>query len=89
MISILTLLVTGSAIAGVLGAPRPDYLDELGKRTTPNGEGTGSDGFFWSSWSNGTDDLTFTNGDDGEYTVTWSGSGDIVVGKGWQTGIYR
>ncbi|KAF2239926.1 glycoside hydrolase family 11 protein [Viridothelium virens] len=88
MVSFSSLFLAGSAIAGVFGAPRPDLGKTLSKRTTatPNGEGMGNDGFFYSIWSDGGDDMTFTNGADGEYSLNWSGSGDVVCGKGWKTG---
>ncbi|KAL9089991.1 MAG: hypothetical protein Q9165_005520 [Trypethelium subeluteriae] len=88
MVAFSTLFLAGSVVAGVFGAPRPDLGKTLSKRTTatPNGEGMGNDGFFYSIWSDGGDDMTFTNGADGEYSLTWSGSGDVVCGKGWKTG---
>lgn len=86
MFTFASILLAGSAVSGVFAAPRANQGAKLNQRSTPNGQGTGSDGFFWSSWSDGTDQMTFTNGDDGQYSVSWSGSGDIVVGKGWETG---
>ena len=86
MVTFASILLAGSAASGVFAAPRPNQGATLKKRSTANGQGTGNDGFFWSSWSDGTDEMTFTNGDDGQYSVAWSGEGDIVVGKGWETG---
>lgn len=88
MVAFSSLFLAGSVIIGVFGAPRPDLGKTFSKRATatPNGEGIGSDGFFFSIWSDAGDDMTFNNGADGEYSLTWSGDGDVVCGKGWQTG---
>jgi endo-1,4-beta-xylanase len=86
-----SLLLAGSAIIGVLAAPRQDFEQTVNKRAsyTPSGEGIGSDGYFYSIWSNGGDDMSFTNGDNGRYDLTYSGSGDVVCGKGWEDGAER
>ena len=91
MVAFSSLFLATFAVAGVLGAPRPEAGKILGKRATatPNGEGVGDDGFFFSIWSNDGDDMTFNNGGDGEYSLTWSGDGDVVCGKGWETGSDR
>ncbi|KIK52683.1 glycoside hydrolase family 11 protein [Collybiopsis luxurians FD-317 M1] len=64
----------------------------LGKRSLSDGgipgEGT-SNGFFYSVFSDSTVTGTYTNGAAGEYSVTWGGSGDLVVGKGWNPGSAR
>ncbi|KAI9708248.1 MAG: hypothetical protein M1820_004202 [Bogoriella megaspora] len=84
----LALLLAGCAVTGVLGAPRPDLSKALNKRATytPSGEGIGDDGYFYSIWSDKNDDMNFSNDADGEYTLTWSGDGDVVCGKGWKNG---
>jgi endo-1,4-beta-xylanase len=51
----------------------------------PNGEGT-NNGFFYSVYSDPTVTGTYTNLAGGEYSLTWGGSGDVVVGKGWNPG---
>jgi endo-1,4-beta-xylanase len=56
-----------------------------------NGQGTNS-GFFYSLFtSSGSATMTFPNAGQfpGNYAITWSGVGDVVGGKGWQTGSNR
>jgi endo-1,4-beta-xylanase len=56
-----------------------------------NGQGTNS-GFFYSLFtSSGSSTLTFPQASQfpGNYNLTWSGVGDVVGGKGWQTGSAR
>lgn len=56
-----------------------------------NGQGTNS-GFFYSLFtSSGSSTLTFPSASQfpGNYNLTWSGVGDVVGGKGWQTGAAR
>ena len=49
-----------------------------------------NNGFYYSFWTDGSGDVTYTNGDAGEYSVTWSGDqGNWVGGKGWSTGTDR
>lgn len=82
-----------SVITGVFAAPTtPAHpFSNLARRSTPSSTGT-SNGFYYSFYTDGIDDVTYTNGDAGEYTLTWSGdglSGDVVGGKGWETGSAR
>lgn len=61
------------------------HFAELIKRDTPQGTGM-YHGYFYSDWSDG-NDYTYTNLDGSKYSVKWtSGSGDLVVGKGWNPG---
>ncbi|CAK3866810.1 glycosyl hydrolases family 11 [Lecanosticta acicola] len=49
-----------------------------------------SGGYYYSFWVDESGDVQYTNGNGGEYSVTWSeGSTDFVAGKGWQTGSAR
>lgn len=58
-------------------------------RATPSGTGT-SNGFWYSFWTDGQSDVTYTNGAAGNYRVTWSNNrGNFVGGKGWSTGAAR
>ncbi|KAI1081906.1 Xyn11A, glycoside hydrolase family 11 protein [Whalleya microplaca] len=86
--SFSALLVAVSAIAGsVLAAPSSGSA-ALEKRITTSETGT-NNGFYYSFWTDGGADVTYTNGDKGAYTVTWSGNGNFVGGKGWATGSSR
>ncbi|KAJ6453329.1 xylanase G1 [Mycena sanguinolenta] len=50
-----------------------------------SGQGT-FDGYFWQNYVTSGFDLIFTNIAGGQYEVQWDGSGDFVVGQGWQPG---
>ncbi|KAI0006297.1 Xyn11A, glycoside hydrolase family 11 protein [Xylariaceae sp. FL0662B] len=80
----LRLIIAVSAITGVLAAPS----EPLAKRITESETGM-HNGFYYSFWTDGGPDVTYTNGDAGSYSVTWSGSGNFVGGKGWSTGSNR
>ncbi|KAM0420800.1 hypothetical protein ACHAPT_011461 [Fusarium lateritium] len=45
--------------------------------------------FYYSWWTDGGADATYTNGAGGEYTVTWSDGGNLVGGKGYNPGGRR
>ncbi|EQC26298.1 endo-1,4-beta-xylanase [Saprolegnia diclina VS20] len=59
---------------------------------TPNSSGT-NNGFYYSMWSDGVSDVTYTNQAGGAYSVKWSsasnGGGNFVAGKGWAVGAHR
>ncbi|KAJ7208319.1 endo-1,4-beta-xylanase [Mycena pura] len=51
------------------------------------GPGSGTfDGFFWQNFVAGSFDVIFTNIAGGQYEVQWQGSGDFVVGQGFNPG---
>lgn len=90
MVSFTSLLLAGSAIvSAVSAAPQPEVATGLAKRNTPNSEGQ-SNGFFYSFWSDGTGDVTYTNLAGGAFSSVWTGNqGNHVGGKGWLPGITR
>lgn len=45
--------------------------------------------YFWSSWQEGNGNFRCNNGAGGQYSVTWSGNGGFVCGKGWSPGGNR
>lgn len=63
---------------------------ELSKRAgTPSSTGT-NNGYYYSFWTDGQGDITYTNKAGGEYAVTWTGDrGNFVAGKGWNPGAAR
>ena len=86
MVSYTTLLTALVAAAGVSASPTKS-IQEVARRqsSTPNGTGT-SNGYFYSWWSDGASPATYTNGEGGQYSVQWQSGGNLVGGKGWQTG---
>ncbi|RAK95887.1 glycoside hydrolase family 11 protein [Aspergillus ibericus CBS 121593] len=83
MVAFSSLVLALSAASSALAAPgNRAYIDMAKRSLTSSAEGT-SDGYFYSFWTNGGGDVTYTNGDAGEYTVEWTDCGDFVAGKGW------
>ncbi|KAL4891465.1 xylanase G1 [Aspergillus ambiguus] len=86
MVSYASLVVAFSAISGALAAPSPNGLLELFKRQqTESGTGT-NNGYYYSFWTDGGGQVTYTNGDAGSYSVDWTDCGNFVAGKGWNPG---
>ncbi|KAF2734942.1 endo-1,4-betaxylanase [Polyplosphaeria fusca] len=94
MVNFSSLFVACSAIVSTLAAPT-----ELAKRSegtvldpragTPSSTGT-HNGFYYSWWTDGGSDVTYTNGAGGSFSVKWGGGGgNFVGGKGWNPGSRR
>lgn len=84
-----SLLLAFSAVARVLFAA-PASSDLLAPRTGITTSQTGTNnGFYYSFWTDGGATATYTNGAAGEYSMTWSGNGNLVGGKGWNPGAAR
>ncbi|KAJ5584008.1 Endo-1-4-beta-xylanase C [Penicillium hispanicum] len=64
--------------------------EEPQKRSLTSSSTGTSNGYYYSFWTDGTADVSYTNGDRGEYSVTWTGDvGNFVAGKGWNPGSDR
>jgi len=90
MVSFSSLALACTAITTVFAAPSAELPDfsALAERDTPQGTGT-SNGFYYSNWSDGSG-YNYNNLEGGRYTVKWQqGSGNLVVGKGWNPGSAR
>ncbi|EEU38330.1 uncharacterized protein NECHADRAFT_34530 [Fusarium vanettenii 77-13-4] len=82
-----SFLFAGLTLAtGALSAPGAIPLSK--RAGTPSSTGT-HDGFYYSWWTDGGADATYTNGPGGEYTVKWSDGGNLVGGKGYNPGGRR
>jgi endo-1,4-beta-xylanase len=86
MVSFSALLVAVTAAVGALAAPA-NSTEGFGIRSgTPSSSGT-HDGYFYSWWTDGAADATYTNLGGGQYSLQWSGNnGNLVGGKGWNPG---
>jgi endo-1,4-beta-xylanase len=84
MVSFRSLALAVAAFAGVSALPS----NITARSGTPSSTGT-SNGFYYSFWTDGGAAVTYTNKAGGEYSVTWSGSGNFVGGKGWNPGAAR
>lgn len=91
-------LAFSAAIFPIFAAPAPGELlssfkhDKRSTTLTSSATGTTSDGFYYSFWTDETagGSQSMTLGDDGQYSVVWSGDeGNFVAGLGWETGSYR
>jgi endo-1,4-beta-xylanase len=81
-------MVTFSSLilASTLAVSALADASELMRRSgTPSSTGT-HNGYYYSFWTDGGAAVTYTNKAGGEYSVTWSGNGNFVGGKGWMPG---
>lgn len=85
-----TALLLASSTVGVLAVPTSltSHGDIVRRSVTPNSQGT-NNGYFYSMWSDGTGDVQYTNGDAGQYSLSWTNANDVVVGKGFSVGAPR
>ncbi|EJD47899.1 hypothetical protein AURDEDRAFT_123115 [Auricularia subglabra TFB-10046 SS5] len=83
MVSAALLVAVASAVASAFGSA------PLMSRSTPSSTGT-NNGYYYSWWTDGNGQVTYTNGAAGQYSITWSGNnGNFVGGKGWNPGSAR
>ncbi|KAL0958434.1 hypothetical protein HGRIS_000576 [Hohenbuehelia grisea] len=89
MVSFSSLLVATTAALSALAVPTnsTEGFGLLQARSgTPSSTGT-SGGYYYSWWTDGAAQATYTNGNGGQYTLQWSGNnGNLVGGKGWNPG---
>ncbi|TVY65552.1 Endo-1,4-beta-xylanase B [Lachnellula suecica] len=73
------------ALASPINPDAETGVAAIEKRSSVTGTNGGYYYQFYDSGSGG----KYSNGAGGKYTVSWSGSDDIVAGKGWSTGAAR
>ncbi|KAK3900970.1 endo-1,4-beta-xylanase B [Staphylotrichum tortipilum] len=89
MVAFSSLFLAASAATAVVAAP--GEMPGMSKRQTLTSSQTGTNnGFYYSFWTDGAGQVSYTNKAAGEYSVTWSGNnGNFVGGKGWNPGAAR
>ncbi|KAF7324705.1 Endo-1,4-beta-xylanase [Mycena kentingensis (nom. inval.)] len=86
--ALFTLLATAVTQAAALflgNTTLADTQDLAARGVQGPGQGT-FNGFFWTNFVTSGFSVTFNNIAGGQYQVNWSGSGDFVVGQGWNPG---
>ncbi|KAM5347320.1 hypothetical protein ACJ41O_010325 [Fusarium nematophilum] len=86
MVSFSFLFAGLDLVAGALSAPTGVLKSK--RAGTPSSAGD-HDGFYYSWWTDGGADVTYTNGAGGSYSVKWSDGGNFVGRKGWNPGGRR
>ncbi|KAF6814877.1 glycosyl hydrolase family 11 [Colletotrichum plurivorum] len=81
MVSFSSLLVAVAAVTGAFALPG----DLIKRQSTPSSTGT-HNGYYYSWWTDGGSQVTYTNGAGGQYSVVWQSGGNFVGGKGWNPG---
>ncbi|KAI3554890.1 glycosyl hydrolase family 11 [Colletotrichum abscissum] len=81
MVTFNSLILAFASVAGVLSAPG----ELMRRQSTPSSTGT-HNGYYYSWWTDGGSQVTYTNGAGGQYSVVWQTGGNFVGGKGWNPG---
>ena len=94
MVSLKWASLAVSFGAGVFAAPKRlggTELPQLAARQSLTQGATGTNnGFYYSFYIETQTGATYTNGADGEYSLTWTTDAiDVGGGKGWETGSAR
>ncbi|KAF2757981.1 glycoside hydrolase family 11 protein [Pseudovirgaria hyperparasitica] len=89
MLASSILLAFGLLIAKSSASPidaNASFNETISPRAgTPSSTGT-NNGFYYSWWTDGGADATYTNGPGGQYSIKWGPGGNLVGGKGWNPG---
>ncbi|KAF9462681.1 xylanase [Collybia nuda] len=84
-----SFVIAAAAVASSIATPvnvTEGFGELLARGGTPSSTGT-SNGYYYSWWTDGAAQATYTNGGGGQYSLNWSGNnGNLVGGKGWNPG---
>ncbi|GIJ92172.1 hypothetical protein Asppvi_011148 [Aspergillus pseudoviridinutans] len=83
MVPFSSLALALSTVAGVLAVPGSEKYVELAKRQITTSQTGTNNGYYYSFWTDGGGEVTYTNGNGGQYSVDWTNCGNFVAGKGW------
>ena len=90
MVAISSLFLAATAAVVAVAAPGEMPGMDINKRQTLTTSSTGThNGYYYSFWTDGGPNVKYTNEAGGQYSVTWSGNGNWVGGKGWNPGTAR
>jgi endo-1,4-beta-xylanase len=88
MVAISSLVLAAIIATGAIAAPSGKDGNLLGlekRQNTPPSQGTHS-GYFYSWWTDLQSPATYENLPGGSYRVRWQSGGNLIGGKGWNTG---
>ena len=85
---VLSVLALGGTFAAPVEKVEENAVDVVARSGTPSSTGT-SNGFYYSWYTDGASQATYTNGPGGQHSISWGSGGNLVGGKGWNPGATR